>query len=192
MVLKLEVVVWVWKRGGVISPKSSIDGGRHLAHNWGYHQRNFCLFIHKSFHFWKFITLESVLISYFCTLLDITIFHRDPTIHHEHPIPKSWGSRLPHPQDWRLCMHEPQRTNKANKIGKQAKNERKDSKGIYGEAWHCLPTNKAHLYRKTTRDKSDIGQKRERPANWGGNTTEGKINTMGNRREQRGGWGIDL
>ena len=41
-------------------------------------------YTHTSFYFWKVITLESVLISYSCTLQDIIIFHGGPTTH---PLP---------------------------------------------------------------------------------------------------------
>src|SRR6218665_2487195 len=44
--------------------------------------------IHKSFHFCK---VESVLMSYSCTLQDIIIFHGNPTT----PIPKSGVAILP-------------------------------------------------------------------------------------------------
>jgi len=57
--------------------------------------------IHNSLYFWKIITLESVLISYSCTLLDIMIFNGDQSTP-KTPISKS-GVAVPQiPQDWRL------------------------------------------------------------------------------------------
>ena len=55
--------------------------------------------IHKSLYFWKVTTLESVLISYFCTVYNIMIFHGHPTTPH-HTYPKVWT-----PHDWQLWCH---------------------------------------------------------------------------------------
>jgi len=39
----------------------------------------FYFIMHKPFYFWKVTTLESLFISYSCTLWDTIIFHGDPT-----------------------------------------------------------------------------------------------------------------
>lgn len=73
------VVSWVlvWKLGVSCTVLKNVHRRRHIAQNWGCEPRNFNLFIHKSFNFWRVTTFRK------CSpvIFQYIIGHGDPRPH---------------------------------------------------------------------------------------------------------------
>jgi len=87
-------VSWVLKIQQTETRSTGSEGVRVLFSDFFY----LGLIMYKSIYFWNANTLESFLISYYCTLWDMKIFQGEPTTSHLKIL--EGGD----PRDWRLCM----------------------------------------------------------------------------------------